>query len=190
MKKLVKIITMMMMVTLLFAGCAKGNSDNEGSNNESETEKDVVVAVDDIVAAIKEQIKKDMLEGGVPEENFKDNMLPGFIEEDLKAEEKSPFVTLEINEEDLEEGTLLAPMINLKADQILVLKASDESTISNLEAVLQQVKESQIGVWEQYLPEQYEKVKNNIIKTNGKYLLYVTYDYPEKIEEIFDNMLK
>lgn len=205
MKKILAIITIMMVASLAFVGCSNETINDDQIKNEDQNgketqpdepeeipEEEVNVPVKDILEAIKEQMKSDLIAGGVPEDNFEEGTIPGFLEQNLKpeVEEENPFFQLDINTENLEEGYILAQMINIKSDQIIVLKASDESVVSNLEAALQQVKESQIAVWEQYLPDQYEKVKNNIIKTEGKYLLYVTYENPEAIEAIFDDMLK
>lgn len=202
MKKIIAIITIIMAMSVVFVGCSKDEGKDNGSNIENpdsgdnngdgdKEEEEVNVSIDDIAAAIKEQIKNDMIEQGMSEEDFtEEGVIPGYVDGDLKAEEENPMVALDINKEDIEQGRLIAPMINLNSNHIIILKAADESKISDLQAVLESVKESQVGVWEQYLPDQYEKVKNNIIKTNGKYLLYVTYDNPEKIEEIFDNLLK
>ncbi|GMQ56459.1 hypothetical protein AN1V17_08520 [Vallitalea sediminicola] len=202
MKKIIAIITIIMAMSVVFVGCSKEDNDKDSGSNienpdsgdkddDGDKEEEVNVSVDDIAAAIREQIKQDMIEQGMSEEDFtEEGVIPGYIDGDLKSEEENPMITIEINKEDIEEGRLIAPMINLNSNQIIILKASEESKVSDLQAVLESVKESQVGVWEQYLPDQYEKVKNNIIKTNGKYLLYVTYDNPEKIEEIFDDLLK
>ena len=45
-------------------------------------------------------------------------------------------------------------------------------------------------MWEMYLPDQFEKVKNNLILSKGTYLIYITYDNPEAIEKIFNEKVK
>jgi len=40
------------------------------------------------------------------------------------------------------------------------------------------------------LPDQHEKVKNNIIEQKGLYFLYVTYGAPENIVTAFNNAFK
>ena len=80
-------------------------------------------------------------------------------------------------------------MMNVKSDLIFVLKAADESKVQVLKEALEEQKTKQEGIWSNYLIDQYEKVQNNVIKVNGKYLLYATCDHPENIEAIFDNAL-
>lgn len=177
MKKILSFIIVVLTV-FAFAGCGK---------------KAPNVPVKDIVEGVKKQMAEDMKADGAPESSFKDGKLPGFIEVDLTAEESSPFsktIKEKYNMEDIEEGIVLQQMMSVKSDLIIVLKAKDESKVEDLKAVLEKEKEAQIKIWEQYLPDQYEKVKNNIITTKGKYLIYITYENPEKIEEIFTNVLK
>ncbi len=152
--------------------------------------QEVNVPVKDIVEDIKTQIAEDMKAGGVKEESIKDGKLPGYMETDLTAEEaQGPMLEL-FNMEDIEEGIILQQMRNIRSDLIIVVKAKDESKVDSIKSSLEKIKEGQDNVWSQYLPDQYEKVKNNITLANGKYLVYITYDSPEKLEEIFVNALK
>jgi hypothetical protein len=80
--------------------------------------------------------------------------------------------------------------MNVNSDEIILLKAKDEAHVKSLKEALEREKEAQIKTWEIYLPDQFEKVKNNVIKTNGNYLLYVTYGNPDEIEAIFDSYFK
>lgn len=98
--------------------------------------------------------------------------------------------SMELNTEDLEEGYAIYSMINVKSDMILVFKAKDESSVENLKAVLDKTAENQEGIWSQYLPDQYEKVQNRIVKEEGKYLIYIVTDEPQEVEKIFDEMLQ
>lgn len=171
-----KILGIVIAVTMIFAfvGCSKQEPN---------------VAVGDIMKAIKNQMIEDMKAAGMTEDSFKDGNLPGFLEVDFKSESSDPMTEMMLelfNKEDLEEGYALVQMINVKSDEIFVLKAADESKVSVLKEALEKEKEKQDKIWSTYLPDQYEKVKNNIIKVHGKYLIYITYDNPEKIEEIFD----
>lgn len=175
MKKI--LIVMITIVSLFtFMGCSQKTSE-------------INVPVTDIMKDIKTQIAKDMKANGVPEESFKEGQLPMYMESELTAETPNPMNEI-INKEDLEEGMVLELMINIKSDLIIVLKAKDDTKVENLKTSLEKVKEKQSKIWEAYLPDQYEKVKNTIIKSNGNYLVYITYDDAEKIEAAFDNALK
>ncbi|MCM1989815.1 DUF4358 domain-containing protein [Oceanirhabdus seepicola] len=98
--------------------------------------------------------------------------------------------SMELNTEDLEEGYAIYSMINVKSDMIVVFKAKDESSVENLKKVLDKTAENQEGIWSQYLPDQYEKVQNRIVKEKGKYLIYIVTDEPQEVEKIFDEMLQ
>lgn len=150
---------------------------------------EVNIAVSDIIKDIKGVMAEDMKNDGAPEESFKDGQLPMHMEIDLATETTNPLSEM-INKEDIEEGIAIQPMMNVKSNMIIVLKAKDISKVESLKASLEGIKDKQIKTWQQYLPDQYEKVKNNIIQSNGKYLVYITYDNPEKIETTFNNALK
>ncbi|MTI69275.1 MAG: DUF4358 domain-containing protein [Firmicutes bacterium] len=171
-----KILSLILIVTTVFSfvGCSKKTELN--------------VKVKDILDDIKGEIAKDMKDKGVKEESLKDGKLPGFMDIDL-TKEKNPFSEI-FSKEDIKEGYILQQMMNVKSDLIIVLKAKDESKVKDLKTSLEKIKKGQVNTWEKYLPDQYKKVQNNIIKTKGKYLVYITYDNPEKIEKIFNNSLK
>lgn len=192
MRKMKKWLSLLLLATVVLAMAACGTATKEENKN-GENEK--TVSVETIMNDIKSQIAKDYEESGA-ENVLVENKLQGFVEANLVAEESEDpanavFVEkLKINKEDLESGVVLAPLMNTKSDEIIVLKAKDEKQVKALQGLLDKEKEAQISTWETYLPDQLEKVQNNIIKTNGKYLLYVTYDDPSKIEAIFDKHTK
>jgi len=108
----------------------------------------------------------------------------------LNDENKYLIEPIELNTEDLEEGYAIYSMMNVKSDMILVFKAKDESSVENLKIVLDKAAENQERIWSQYLPDQYEKVQNRIVKEKGKYLIYIVTDEPQEVEKIFDEMLQ
>lgn len=174
MKKI--LIGMTVLVTLfVFIGCGKKTPE-------------VNIAVSDISNDVKSIIAEDLKKAGVPEESFKDVQLPMYMEIDLTGETQNPFSEI-INKEDIEEGIAIQQMMNVKSDMIVILKAKDETKVESLKTSLEKIKEQQTKIWETYLQDQYEKVKNNLILTNGKYLVYITYESPEKIETTFNNAL-
>ncbi|GAA0178177.1 hypothetical protein SH2C18_12730 [Clostridium sediminicola] len=174
MKKI--LIGMTVFVTLfVFIGCGKKTPE-------------VNIAVSDISNDVKSIIAEDLKKAGVPEESFKDGQLPMYMEIDLTGETQNPFSEI-INKEDIEEGIAIQQMMNVKSDMIVILKAKDETKVESLKTSLEKIKEQQTKIWETYLQDQYEKVKNNLILTNGKYLVYITYESPEKIETTFNNAL-
>lgn len=183
MRKITGLFVLMVMV--LLAGCSSA------SNNEEADE--TTASFDDIVMNIKEQVAEDLKEDGVEEEVMVDGDLAFFLETDLTASEDSdPSVSiwienLGLNTEEIENGKVITAMMNVNADEFIVLEAKDEKQVDSLRESLEKELDNQDQTWSQYLPDQHEKVKNNLIVTKDKFLLYVTYDNPEKIEEVFKN---
>jgi hypothetical protein len=185
MKKLMSLLGFVLVLGLV-AGCS-----NQGSGK---NEVQPTFTLEEMSLKIKEQMAADMKENGAGDDVLVDGELQGYIEVDL-LDDKDPSTPIylekmQLNKEEVEEGLVLAAMMNINSDEIILLKAKDEAHIKSLKEALEREKEAQIKTWEVYLPDQFEKVKNNVIKTNGNYLLYVTSGDPEKIEKIFDSYFK
>lgn len=181
---------MSLFVFVLFLGVVVGCSNQESEKSEAEPK----VTLEEMSLKIKEQMAADMKEQGAGEDVLVDGKLQGYIEVDL-MNDKDPSTPIYmekmvLNKEEEEDGIVLAAMMNVNSDEIILLKAKDKAHVKSLKEALEREKEAQIKTWEIYLPDQFEKVKNNVIKTNGNYLLYVTYSNPEKIEAIFDSYFK
>lgn len=185
MKKLISLFVFVLVLGLV-VGC---------SNQESEKKEEAHnVTLEEMSLKIKEQMAADMKEQGAGEDVLVEGKLQGYIEVDLMDEKDSStpiyMEKMKLNKEEVEDGIVLAAMMNVNSDEIILLKAKDEAHVKSLKEALEREKEAQIKTWEIYLPDQFEKVKNNVIKTNGNYLLYVTSGNPEKIEAIFDSYFK
>lgn len=180
----IKVVAVIMLLALL-AGCSSGSK--------SEKEEAETVSFDEIIIDIKEQIATDLKDGGVEEDVLVDGKLVYYMETDLTASEDSdPAVAVWIEKmgltkEEITNGKVIAAMMNVNADEIILLEAKDKKQVASLKESLEKELEGQVQTWKQYLPDQYEKVEKNVIKTNGNFLLYVTYTHPEKIEKVFDN---
>lgn len=134
------------------------------------------VAVKDIVSSIEAEVEN----------------LGGLVELDLKSEElsdfdKSAIENLGINPEDVEEGIIKYPMINLTVDELIVLKAIDETKVETLKETIKSHAEKHFENYENYLPTQAELIKNHTLITKGNYILYVVSSEAEKIEAAFEN---
>jgi len=165
MKKL--LVLLMSVVTLVaFTGCAQ---------------KEVVknVPVRDIITSIESEVET----------------VKGLSELDFNKEELSEFdmMTIEafgFNLEDIEEGIIKYPMINLQAEEVIIIKAKDETKMTAIKEALQLHVENQMAAFENYVPENYEMVKNHVLKTEGNYVLLAISTDAAKIDEIFTNALK
>lgn len=179
MKKLAGILVIFMAV--LMAAC--GNQTADESNNDEATE----VEFTDIISNIKDQVTTDLKADGVEE------MSQVYQEVDLTETEDENSAAdiwiekMKLNPESLENGTVIAALMSVKSDEIILLEAKDEKQVSELKASLENELAAQVQTWEQYLLDQYEKVKDNKIVTKGNFLLYVTYENPEAIEKAFND---
>lgn len=181
-KILIATLLSIMVIGLVACGDSK---DNEVKN----------VPVADIMTGMKEQLAKEIEEDSGENLLEEDGQLSYYAEADLLAEEEDPFAEMfiersEINKSHLAEGVFLAPMMNVNSNKVIVLKAKDKEHVDGLKEALERELEADIATWEQYLPDQYEKVKKNVIKTNGNYLTYITTDDSAALEKIFDEKLK
>lgn len=149
--------------------------------------KPVDIPLADILTEIEGAIKADYLaEGHYTEEDFVDGT-PGVFAGSLLDDETHVYLTDPdlIDPKLLSEGHVLAAMFIVRSDEIIVLKAKDKGSVKTLQAALEQEKANRLKQWETYLPDQHEKVKQTIIKTEGQYLLYATWDDPKLIETAF-----
>jgi len=173
------------LVIFAIAGCS-----NEGGTVTTD------VAVKDIMDDIKGQIIQDIKDAGFDEDQSDEEILQGYEEINLVDAGTDDqygqmfFERTGLDKELLAEGLMYIPMFITNADEIFVLKAKEEKDVESLKASLQKELDAQIQTWERYLPDQYEKVKNNVLKTKGNYVLYVTYDNVDAVELIFDEKVK
>ena len=182
--KKIKLITTIFIAMLLIAAC--------GSKTDEDTGSAADVSFDDIYASTEEamvDILKD--ESGLS----KEELLANYFIEDLAASADNPNVEIllermELDTDNMANGKVIMPMMNVNSDELILLEAKTKEDVESLKASLELELAAQTQVWEQYLPDQYEKVKNNVIKTNGNFLLYVTSLDQDQIVEAFDKHFK
>ncbi|WP_315119143.1 DUF4358 domain-containing protein [uncultured Clostridium sp.] len=131
--------------------------------------KEVNVSVAEIAGKIKDEVEfSAMLE--------------------LKAEEIEEKYF--INPDIIEESVVEIPLMNVKADELAIIKVKDEKDIDKVNEGIKKRAESVQKTFETYLPNQYENAKNYTLKNEGKYILFIISDNNEKIESIFDGYFK
>lgn len=177
------------LVVFAMVGCSS-TRENEGGTTASD------VTVKDIMVSIKAQIVQDIKDAGFDDGQSDEDILQGYMETNLVDTTADDvlgqmfFERTGLDKELLAEGSMIISAFNVNADEIIVLKAKDAKSVDTLKASLQKELDAQIQTWERYLPEQYEKVKKNVLKTKGNYILYVTYDNVDAVEKIFDEEVK
>lgn len=166
---------------LILAACGNDSNDNGDATNKAP-------AFDDVYENVENAVKEILLEDSDMSE---DEMFESYILEDLTAtdaDESEVAVMLErmeIEQSQLANGKVIGALMNINADEIFVLEAKSEEDVADLKASLERELEAQIQTWEQYLPDQYEKVKKNVIETNGNFLLYATFSDTDKVADAF-----
>ena len=73
---------------------------------------------------------------------------------------------------------------------IILIKVNNENEISKAVDLLTKRKEQVYKTWEQYLPDQFEMVKNGVIKTNGKYAALIIAPQVNKVLNKFNELTK
>lgn len=178
------------MCLVLSMGMLAACGNNETDKSDSEKHE---VSLEEVNKKIKDVISEDLKSAGI-DEPLVDGKLMSYLEIDLMDTENPDrdfyLEKLEIQQEQLQAGYVIAALMNVNSDEIILLEAKDETAAASLKKALEKELAAQTQTWELYLPDQYEKVKNNMIKQNGNFLIYITYDHPEKIAEIFDAKIK
>ena len=138
MKKIIALALVFVMALALLAGCT--SKDDTTAGTESESAKNP--AVSDIYAKIEEEVGAD-------------NM-PMFMDADDEMVSTYYYVSLD----DIEEYVGKFPAINVKADEFFIVKAKDGKAETVKEGIEKRLEDLD-AQWKQYLPEQYEYVKQH-----------------------------
>lgn len=185
MNKKISIIGLLLLA-LIISACGNNSSGNDGDTNKTPTFDDVYASVED---ALKETLKEDS-------DMAEDEVLNSYFMEDLTnpdTEESMATILLErmdLEQDKLANGKAIGALMNVNADEVFVLEAKSKDDVAALKESLERELDAQIQTWEQYLPDQYEKVKNNVIETNGNFLLYVTFSDPDRVVDAFKAQFK
>ncbi|MGE7091808.1 DUF4358 domain-containing protein [Lysinibacillus sp. NPDC048646] len=107
---------------------------------------------------------------------------------ELSAEELQNLYN--IDPEKLEDYSVRVPMMNVKTNEIAILKVKDANDVAEVEAAAKQRAENVIKQFEQYLPEQYENAKNYKLITKGNYVLLVISDSADELIKVYDSFFE
>ncbi len=172
------ILLILCVFTLILSGC--------GGKEEM---PDITATIDDITDTITAEIKTSLENAGVAvESGIENGMLGSYSIKRLNDEDFD--LPIEYDKSKLEDGLIITHMMNVKSDMIIVLKAKTDADIPEVENYIKKINQDHLKAWETYLPDQYEKVKNGMTKTFGRYVVYVTFDEPNKIMSAVENIMK
>ena len=95
-----------------------------------------------------------------------------------------------IDPEKLEEYAIRVPMMNVKTNEIAIIKVKDAEYVAEVEAAAKQRAENVMKQFEQYLPDQYENAKNYKLITKGNYVLLVISDKADELVKVYDSFFE
>lgn len=214
MKKIICLILSLVVVLSLFAGCKKdvendlndnGIVENQGIEENIPSDE----TLEENKEENKEEIKNDKESSKEPQQNAKPSVTAPNKEPSLSSvmsamigvipegEHNLESIPLEfykdiygIDKTEFSDVLISGTMISVKANEIILIKVSNESEISKAVNVLEKRKEQVYKTWEQYLPDQFEMVKNGVIKTNGKYAALIITPDVNKVLNKFNELTK
>jgi len=107
---------------------------------------------------------------------------------ELKADEVKTLYHLD--PEKLEEYAIRIPMMNVKTNEIAILKVKDAKDIPDVESAVKQRAEEVKKQFETYLPDQYENAKNYKLVTKGNYVLLVISDKSDELVKEYESFFE
>ena len=220
MKKIICLILSLIVVLSLFAGCKKdvesdlndnGIVENSGieENIPSDENTQENKEEENKQEENKEETKNETGSSNKPQENTNQSVTTQKNEPTLSSLMSSMIAVIPEGEHNLEaiplefykdiygidksefsDVLISGTMINVKANEIILIKVNNESEISKAVDTLTKRKEQVYKTWEQYLPDQFEMVKNGVIKTNGKYAALIITPEVNKVLNKFNELTK
>ena len=91
-----------------------------------------------------------------------------------------------IDPEKLEDYAIRIPMMNVKSNEIAILKVKDVADVPAVEEAVKQRAQTVQQQFETYLPDQYENAKNYKLVTKGNYVLFVISDQADELVTEYD----
>ncbi|MEK4630444.1 DUF4358 domain-containing protein [Solibacillus sp. FSL R7-0682] len=95
-----------------------------------------------------------------------------------------------IDPEKFEEYAIRIPMMNVKTNEIAILKVRNTEDISEVEEAVKQRAEMVKKQFETYLPDQFENAKNYKLVTKGNYVLFVISEEADELVKVYDSFFK
>lgn len=166
MKKILKVKSLLMVIALIIAvsavlsGCSKSGNGDAG----------------------KKSVDFNTLSAKVVEKVDTSNMQEG------DADKLKKFYGIESDK--VESFKLYFPKSNIKADELLILKAKDEATAKELMTNVQKRIDNQKKGFQNYIPEEFSLVENRALKQQGSYILLSISKSSAKAESAFIEQLK
>jgi hypothetical protein len=184
MKKMLPILLIISLAIWSLAACAPSNTTGSQKNK---------ATVADIATAFKDKIIEDMEKLGMTADQvFGDDTqedMGVFFTEDLKQPAGQRRIAVDINADDLAAGFGIQATFNVDSALIIILEAESADLVPGMLETLNGILDQQKELWSQYLQDQYEIVKKTVLKSEGVFIVYITYQNAAELEAIFDDLI-
>ncbi|OXS59170.1 hypothetical protein B1A99_11070 [Cohnella sp. CIP 111063] len=139
------------------------------------------------LAACSNNDKPALPEPSAPPKQMADEMLQQ-IEQPMLVELESEMVEqlYHLDPALLEDYTIRTPMMNVKTNEIAILKVKDAQDVAAVEAAVKQRADDVQKQFETYLQDQYENAKNYKLVVKGNYVLFVISESADDFVNAFD----
>lgn len=94
-----------------------------------------------------------------------------------------------LNANDYEGVFLYAPVTNMDAEELLIIKLKDSSQADSVTAAVSKRLETQKSSFEGYGVEQFDLLENHILDVQGNFILYIVHPDASKADKAFLNSL-
>lgn len=157
MKKLQLFLMATIIGGLLLAGCSNGTSEPEPVEPE--------VTANEMVEEMLAEVEQPML---------------------MELPADQVLAIYNIDPQKLEDYAIRIPIMNVKTNEIAILKVKNTADIPEVEEAVKQRAENVKKTFETYLPDQYENAKNYQLITRGNYVLFVISEDADKLIKVYD----
>lgn len=90
-----------------------------------------------------------------------------------------------LNASDYEGVTLYAPVTNMNAEELLIIKLKDRSQAESVTEAINSRLETQKSSFEGYGIEQFDLLENHILDVQGNFILYIVHPDATKADQAF-----
>lgn len=94
-----------------------------------------------------------------------------------------------LNASDYEGVTLYAPVTNMNAEELLIIKLKDRSQAESVTEAINSRLETQKSSFEGYGIEQFDLLENHILDVQGNFILYIVHPDAAKADQAFCSSL-
>jgi len=165
MKKKLAFLLVLLLSIFSFSACSNGDSKATRENS---------VTIEPDINAIKEQIENEI-------------EFPEMVD---ATKENFEFLYDDIDDESVEEFSLIYAGSGGYSDEIAVIKVKSAEDIKNVEIVMLDRVEKRLNDFKGYAPLEYEKLSNAVVTINGDFAFLAVCDNPDKAEKIFNDAFK